>query len=98
MLMTSDGGENWKPVDTPVKSHLFDIDVLADRQYSVGFKGVLLMAQSKEWLDETEKIPTRSWLKNIVFVDEKRGWTVGSVGVVLRTENGGQSWIQVPQK
>lgn len=96
MLMTTDGGNHWEEVTTPVDSHLFDIDFTEGTGYAVGYKGVLLVNNNSTWMDQTEKIPTRSWLKDVTFVDEKRGWSVGSVGVVLHTNDSGQSWTRFP--
>lgn len=38
-----------------------------------------------------------AWYKDIFFLNEKKGWIVGSDGVVLSTEDGGETWLQ-PRK
>ncbi|MDQ1589980.1 MAG: hypothetical protein QOG71_607 [Pyrinomonadaceae bacterium] len=35
---------------------------------------------------------TLAWLRAVYFVDEARGWAVGSKGALLVTEDGGRSW------
>jgi photosystem II stability/assembly factor-like uncharacterized protein len=50
------------------------------------------MSNSDELVRASDKIPTRAWLKDINFVDQNKAWIVGSVGTVLFTCNGGQSW------
>jgi photosystem II stability/assembly factor-like uncharacterized protein len=35
---------------------------------------------------------TLAWLRAVYFVDERRGWAVGSRGALLMTEDGGRSW------
>jgi photosystem II stability/assembly factor-like uncharacterized protein len=34
-----------------------------------------------------------AWLHAVYFLDEHRGWAVGSSGALLRTEDGGVSWV-----
>ena len=45
---------------------------------------------SNEWLLGTTEDVTR--LKRLAFVDSTHGWAVGSLGTVLRTLDGGQTW------
>lgn len=33
-----------------------------------------------------------AWFRDIHFVDSQRGWIVGTDGIILSTENGGQTW------
>ena len=35
---------------------------------------------------------TLAWLHSVFFLDENRGWAVGSKGTLLTTANGGKSW------
>ena len=35
-----------------------------------------------------------AWFRDIFFVDQNKGWIVGSDGVMLSTEDGGQTWVQ----
>ena len=35
---------------------------------------------------------TLAWLHSVFFLDENRGWAVGSRGTLLTTANGGKSW------
>jgi photosystem II stability/assembly factor-like uncharacterized protein len=36
----------------------------------------------------------RSTLLSVRFVNEDDGWIVGRSGTILRTEDGGQTWLQ----
>lgn len=38
-----------------------------------------------------------AWLRGVFFLDGSRGWAVGSRGAVLRTEDGGHTWIARPR-
>lgn len=91
-LVTSDGGANWMELNSPIKEHLLSIQVIGDTGWAVGLKGTYAMLKGSSWVDFTQKIPTRAWLKQCFFVDSKTGWIVGSVGTILRTTDGGQTW------
>ena len=48
-----------------------------------------------------ERLPT-SWqvdadLTDVFFLNRQLGWAVGSQGVILRTVNGGQDWLEISQ-
>lgn len=45
---------------------------------------------SAEWTRQESN--TLSWLYDIHFIDENKGWIVGSSGEFLQTTNGGESW------
>src|SRR4051812_3150529 len=55
---------------------------------------LLLFAQAAnaDWVRQ----PTNSfaWFHDVLFVSESKGWIVGADGVMLTTENGGQTWVQ----
>lgn len=97
VIATQDGGETWHPMDSGSKENLFSINVRGNKHWAVGLKGTLVENNNGGWQDSTEKIPTRAWLKKCVIVDEKIGWIVGSVGTVLRTTDGGDTWMPAGQ-
>ena len=39
-----------------------------------------------------QKAGTMAWLRAVFFVDQNRGWAVGSKGTLLKTVDGGQNW------
>jgi photosystem II stability/assembly factor-like uncharacterized protein len=41
---------------------------------------------------EAQSSGTLAWLRAVYFVDERRGWAVGSKGALLVTTDGGQTW------
>jgi len=47
-------------------------------------------AQTGTWA--RQPAGTMAWLHSVFFIDQNRGWAVGSNGTLLRTTNGGQSW------
>jgi photosystem II stability/assembly factor-like uncharacterized protein len=38
---------------------------------------------------------TKLWLEDVKFLDEKHGVVIGDKGLILRTEDGGQTWEKV---
>ncbi len=40
---------------------------------------------------------TLSWLRAVYFLDQNRGWVVGSSGVLLATTDGGENWKPLPR-
>lgn len=63
------------------------------RIVAVGNHGVVLLsdADGADFRQATS-VPVRSTLTAVFFVDEKTGWAVGQWGVVLRTDDAGESW------
>ena len=47
-------------------------------------------AQSGTWAKQ--RVGTMAWLHSVFFLDQSRGWAVGSEGVLLATVDGGKSW------
>jgi photosystem II stability/assembly factor-like uncharacterized protein len=93
ILETTDGGENWNLIESKTKENLFSVATKGEKQWAVGLKGTFTRVNASKWQEASEKIPTRAWLKCCAFIDEKSGWIVGSVGTVLHTTDGGESWI-----
>lgn len=50
------------------------------------------LAQSNSWA--RQRTGTMAWLHSVYFVDQNRGFAVGSRGTLLTTLDGGQTWQQ----
>jgi photosystem II stability/assembly factor-like uncharacterized protein len=63
------------------------------RIIAVGKNGIVLLSDT-DGADfrQARSVPVRSTLTAVSFVDEKTGWAVGQWGVVLRTDDAGESW------
>ena len=63
------------------------------RIVAVGNHGIVLLSDS-DGADfrQAKSVPVRSTLTAVFFVDDKTGWAVGQWGVVLRTDDAGESW------
>jgi photosystem II stability/assembly factor-like uncharacterized protein len=92
ILFTHNGGTTWNPMNFAMKENLLSIHARGEQQWAVGLKGSFTRRNGNLWKDATDHIPTRAWLKQCHFVNEKNGWIVGSVGTVLHTADGGETW------
>lgn len=66
-----------------------------DAYVVVGDRGHVLFSkdQGRSWTQQ--RTPTRTLLTGVYFHDENLGWAVGHDAVILRTDNGGETWCRV---
>lgn len=76
-------------------SLMLDIAQFGDRLVVVGDRGHVLISddQGRSWTQK--RTPTRAPLTGVWFHDRELGWAVGHDAVILRTEDGGESWCRV---
>lgn len=77
------------------KSLTLDIARVGDTYVVVGDRGHVLISedQGRSWMQQ--RTPTRVPLTGVWFHDRNLGWAVGHDAVILRTEDGGESWCRV---
>ena len=63
------------------------------RIVAVGNHGIVLLSDT-DGADfrQAKSVPVRTTLTAVFFIDDKTGWAVGQSGVVLRTDDAGESW------
>jgi len=63
------------------------------RIVAVGDHGIVLLSDT-DGADfrQAKSVPVRSTLTAVFFIDEKTGWAAGHRGIVLRTDDAGESW------
>ena len=49
-------------------------------------------AHSQDGVWSRQKTGSLAWLHGVFFLDENRGWAIGSKGTLLKTRDGGVSW------
>lgn len=59
--------------------------------FLVSFTGV----SASTW--QRQRAPSLAWLHAVYFVDQNRGWAVGSRGALLSTTDGGKTWQSIPR-
>jgi photosystem II stability/assembly factor-like uncharacterized protein len=63
------------------------------RIVAVGSHGIVLLSDTDGGdFRQAKSVPVRSTLTAVFFIGEKTGWAVGQWGVVLRTDDAGESW------
>lgn len=75
---------------------LIDIVRAGDRLIAVGERGFAMLSDDagKTW--KARETPVTRTLTGVAFQDAKVGVAVGHGGSLVRTEDGGESWIHVP--
>jgi photosystem II stability/assembly factor-like uncharacterized protein len=87
--------------DTAVKSKLATEALLlgvtraGSRIVAVGEYGDILLSDDDgvTW-NQAKKVPTNVTLTAVDFVDDKTGWAVGHDTVILKTTDGGETWVK----
>jgi len=63
-----------------------------DRIVAVGDHGTVLVSDDGKHFHQARSVPVRSTLTSVSFADTKNGWAVGHWGVILNTNDGGETW------
>lgn len=103
LLITEDGGQNWRINAVTDSAVVRRIGGWADIQLTPE-KDIWLIAEDGDGIvvrlpynDKTWQfyvIPGRPILNAGYFIDNKHGWVAGYYGQIFRTRNGGQTWEQ----
>ena len=98
VMVTGDGGRTWRPPLGPVppSARQFDFAALAIHGQkcwiagSPGSKVFYTPDGGRSWtvLSTSQCLP----ISALAMIDERRGWAVGALGVILATADGSQSW------
>jgi photosystem II stability/assembly factor-like uncharacterized protein len=99
VMQSDDGGLSWLTPKTELARELrqqFDfhaLEVRGDQIWLAGSPGACVLHSPDagvSWQKQTtgQTVPIRA----LTFVDERHGWAVGDLGVILTTDDGGQSW------
>ncbi len=96
IIHSTDGGENWEPVDTDDIGGAKELRSIsfADGKHgcAVGDGGAILVTSDggKKWT-LCKKVTDKA-LYGVCLVDKKKGWAVGEGGTILKTTDGGKTW------
>jgi photosystem II stability/assembly factor-like uncharacterized protein len=75
------------------KAMMLSVARAGTRLVAVGDRGIVLLSDDDgATFRQARSVPVRSTLTAVCFVGEKTGWAVGHWGVVLRTDDAGESW------
>lgn len=65
-----------------------------DRLVAAGERGIVLLSDDNGVRWRQARTPVSISLTNVVFPTDKVGWAIGHSGVVLKTEDGGETWVR----
>lgn len=89
------------PLETPAlstliahKSLLLDVTAAGDRYVAVGSRGHIILSDDKGRTWVQAKVPVMTTLTAVKFADANTGYAVGHDAVVLKTEDGGKTWVK----
>ena len=80
-----------------IESLLLDGAVTGSRLIVVGERGHILVSTDDGASWTQARVPTRVLLTAVHMHDERTGWAVGHDAVILRTDDGGETWTLVHQ-
>lgn len=76
----------------PSKDVLLDVTSAGNRIVAVGERGIIVLSDENGMSWRQAKVPTSISLTAVTFPTPMEGWAVGHAGVVLHTQDGGQTW------
>ncbi len=86
------GGENSVIAPLATRSLLLAAQRVENVLVVVGERGHLLISEDSGNSWKQVQVPTRATLTGVYFIDRQNGWVVGHDQIILRTQNGGESW------
>ena len=90
--MTTDGGQTWVGVPSGTTESLYGLwFTAADRGWAAGAAGTILFWDGVSWSSQTSGVS--DFLRDLCFVSDNTGWAVGADRALLKTTDGGQTWL-----
>jgi len=99
ILKTTDGGENWTPLDANQEASIGFYSVYVfneNKAIIVGDGNIILQTNDGGASWEATTVNTNGELKSIRFFNESKGIVVGYNAAVVLSNDGGTSWTVVP--
>lgn len=92
---TSDGGATWTQVPSGTLSPLWGLHFQSSTWgWACGQDGVVLTWDGSSWTPQTTG--ATETIYDIQFLDDLNGWAVGRNRTILKTTDGGATWIACP--
>ncbi len=85
-------GESSELAPLAARALLLDVARTGEKFVAVGDQGIIVISTTQGASWQQVLVPTRATLTGVSFPDAQHGWAVGHGGVILATDNGGQSW------
>ena len=100
ILLSTDGGKNWRQVAVPTRRTLTGVFLIDDQTaWAVGHQSVILKSGDggETWAKAKAENDSETAYLDILFLDAKTGFIVGSYGKFLSTSDGGKTWTEAKQ-
>jgi hypothetical protein len=99
IAVTNDGGKDWNFVPNNVDDYIdpfYSATILPNgSRWVVGASGQVVVADAgKPFAKGTFGTAVNNWLRRIRFYDGNVGWVVGGFGLIMVTEDGGETWFR----
>jgi photosystem II stability/assembly factor-like uncharacterized protein len=99
ILKSDDGGRTWRYTTTQSRQAFFSVGFRgSDQTLAVGEKGLKRISQDDgiQWKRFEDGFPSVfTFMRDMTYTARGRGWIVGQGGTVLRSADGGETWVQV---
>lgn len=99
VLRSDDGGISWWYSDVGRKNAIFSVQPLEDKAFAIGEKGLVSISKDRglTWKKPDSSFPPLfTFFRDIAFTDGGHvGYIVGQGGLILRTKDGGNTWLQI---
>lgn len=97
IMHTTNGGQTWTSQDNPVIETIQKVFFLDENNgwvVSTDWWGQIAVTTDggQNWALQTN--PTQNPIADVFFISPQKGWAVGMDSTILRTTNGGQTWIR----
>jgi len=93
---TGDYGITWRNRSVETNLHLFSVFRLNGKIYVSGQDGIFAeLDDIKEGLWKVSRTGVYTWLDSVYFVSPELGFAAGGRGSILKTTNGGQTWVRL---
>ncbi|MGU7771697.1 WD40/YVTN/BNR-like repeat-containing protein [Burkholderia sp. MR1-5-21] len=80
-------------IDAALHAQILGVTRVGRRIVAVGDHGVILLSDDEgRTFRQARGVPVDSTLTSVSFADNSNGWAVGHWGVIIRTEDGGETW------
>jgi len=93
---TTDGGKTWafQEVEGDFREPLFTVQLFPDGSgWAAGVAGEVMKRENGQWKQADLGMRVFGWLREVGFADQNNGWLVGGFGTILKTRDGGKTWI-----
>jgi photosystem II stability/assembly factor-like uncharacterized protein len=95
MEYTGDGGQTWSVVSTGTTENLYGLWFTSPtRGWACGASGTILFWDGMSWSPQVSG--ATDFLRDLSFVSDNTGWAAGADRVLLKTVDGGQTWVPQP--